>query len=71
MKNGLEKSGYFSEQQNAMAAQTEIFLGIDLSTQSVKATVIDSSAKVIQEILVNFEADLPHYKTQGRYYKIL
>jgi xylulokinase len=48
-----------------MAAQTDLFLGIDLSTQSIKATVVDSNAKVIQETLVNFEADLPNYRTQG------
>jgi xylulokinase len=51
-----------------MAAQTDLFLGIDLSTQSIKATVVDSNAKVIQETLVNFEADLPNYRTQGMYY---
>ncbi len=48
-------------------AAADLFLGIDLSTQSVKATVINGDAKVIQETLVNFEADLPHYKTQGIY----
>jgi xylulokinase len=42
-----------------------LFLGLDSSTQSLKATVIDSSLKVVHEISVNFDRDMPAYRTEG------
>lgn len=41
------------------------FLGLDSSTQSLKATIIDSSLQVVAEADVNFDADFPAYKTEG------
>ncbi|MCE9613984.1 MAG: carbohydrate kinase [Lentisphaerae bacterium] len=40
-------------------------LGLDSSTQSLKATVIDEALNVVYERTVNFDAELPEFKTQG------
>jgi len=42
-----------------------LFLGIDSSTQSMKATVIDSRLRVVHESSINFDKDMPGYQTQG------
>ena len=42
-----------------------LFLGIDLSTQSMKAVVVNNSKQVVIEALVNFDADIPEYETSG------
>jgi xylulokinase len=42
-----------------------LFLGLDSSTQSLKAVAIDAQFKVAAEFTVNFDADLPAFKTQG------
>jgi len=42
-----------------------LFLGLDSSTQGLKATVINSSLKVVCECSVNFDSDLPEYGTDG------
>ena len=42
----------------------KIFLGLDCSTQSLSAVFIETTTgKVVFEESVNFEIDLPHYKT--------
>ncbi len=46
-----------------------LFLGLDSSTQSLKASVIDDQFKVVAEFAVNFDADLPAFKTQGGVHK--
>jgi xylulokinase len=44
----------------------KLFLGLDSSTQSLSAVVIDlNSRKVIYEKSLNFDRALPHYKTQN------
>lgn len=43
----------------------KFFLGLDLSTQSLKATIIDEKLDVICEESVNFDADLPEFGTKG------
>ena len=44
----------------------KLFLGLDSSTQSLSAVVIDLDArKVIYEKSLNFDQALPHYKTQN------
>ncbi|MDD4871970.1 MAG: xylulose kinase [Kiritimatiellae bacterium] len=45
--------------------RAKYFLGLDSSTQSLKATIIDSHLKVVNECSVNFDSDLPKYKTTG------
>lgn len=44
---------------------TPLFLGLDSSTQSLKAAAIDPSLNVVAEFTVNFDTDLPEFKTQG------
>jgi len=41
------------------------FLGLDCSTQSLKATVIDEHLKHVAEILVNYDIDLPKFKASA------
>ncbi|MFX1478048.1 MAG: carbohydrate kinase, partial [Promethearchaeota archaeon] len=42
----------------------DLFLGLDCSTQSLSYVLIDfSSKKIIERDRVNFDDDLPHYKT--------
>ncbi|TBU37301.1 D-xylulose kinase [Dichomitus squalens] len=40
-----------------------LFLGLDLSTQGLKAVLIDSEGTLIHESSVNFDRDLPSYPT--------
>ena len=40
-----------------------LFLGLDLSTQQLKAIVITENGSVVHESAVNFVNDLPHYGT--------
>ncbi|MBN1675209.1 MAG: carbohydrate kinase [Kiritimatiellae bacterium] len=42
-----------------------LFLGLDSSTQSLKAMAIDPQANVTHEYAVNFEQDLPEFETKG------
>lgn len=42
-----------------------LFLGLDLSTQSLKSTVSNITCDVICEKTVNFDRDLPKYRTQN------
>ncbi|GLT65207.1 hypothetical protein SLA2020_376510 [Shorea laevis] len=46
-----------------------LFLGFDSSTQSLKATVLDSNLNVVTSQLVHFHSELPHYKTQDGVYR--
>lgn len=43
----------------------KLFLGVDSSTQSLKAVAIDEGKNVVGEYGVNFDVELPEYKTQG------
>ena len=45
--------------------ELDLYLGIDLSTQSCKATLIDSSLTVVNSVTVSFGDDLPQYHTNG------
>ncbi|KAG9014379.1 hypothetical protein FRB94_012785 [Tulasnella sp. JGI-2019a] len=42
-----------------------LFLGLDLSTQQLKASVIDAHENLIQECAVHFDTDLAHHGTQN------
>ena len=43
-----------------------MFLGLDCSTQSFSALIIDANkGTIIHEASVNFEGDLPHYQTSS------
>ena len=43
----------------------ELFLGLDLSTQALKAIIIDAAGRTRFEMAVNFDRDLPGFKTTG------
>ncbi|XP_044474527.1 xylulose kinase 2-like [Mangifera indica] len=49
--------------------QDSFFLGFDSSTQSLKATVLDSNLNIFTSELVHFDSDLPHYKTKDGVYR--
>lgn len=49
--------------------QGSYFLGFDSSTQSLKATVLDSNLSIVAREMINFDADLPHYKTKDGVYR--
>lgn len=42
-----------------------LFLGLDSSTQSLKASLLSKNLDIISELAINFDADLPHYGTKG------
>ncbi|PWN21951.1 putative XKS1-xylulokinase [Microstroma glucosiphilum] len=48
-----------------MASSSPLFLGLDLSTQALKASLLDGSLHVLAEVAVNFDAELPEYGTKG------
>ncbi|XP_038046512.1 xylulose kinase-like [Patiria miniata] len=49
-----------------MAGSLEnLFLGFDFSTQQIKAIAINDALRVVQEFLVQFDNDLPEFRTQG------
>ncbi|RZB40981.1 FGGY C domain containing protein [Asbolus verrucosus] len=41
------------------------FLGLDLSTQQLKAAVVDNNLQIIHEALVMFDSELPEFRTHG------
>jgi len=43
--------------------QNPLYLGLDLSTQQLKAILISNDLNVKHEIAVHFDNDLPHYDT--------
>lgn len=51
--------------KKAARASKGLFLGLDLSTQALKALVIDGRNRVCGEALVSFDRDLPEFKTRG------
>lgn len=46
-----------------------LFLGFDSSTQSMKATVLDSNLRIVCSEAVHFDTELPHYKTKDGVYR--
>lgn len=44
-------------------APSPLFLGLDLSTQGLKAILITEDSNVVHESAVHFDRDLPHYGT--------
>lgn len=42
-----------------------LFLGIDLSTQKLKAVILNSCLVIVDELIVDFDADLPHFNTKN------
>lgn len=48
-----------------MNGSSPLFLGLDASTQALKASLLDSDLNVLSELEVRFDRDLPHHKTTG------
>ncbi|KAK1392991.1 Xylulose kinase [Heracleum sosnowskyi] len=46
-----------------------LFLGFDTSTQSLKATVLDSNLNIVCTEIVNYETEFPHYETESGVYR--
>nr|GMD93907.1 xylulose kinase-like [Ipomoea batatas] len=46
-----------------------LFLGFDSSTQSMKVTVLDANLNIVATEMVNFDSELPHYKTKDGVYR--
>ncbi|WVF67792.1 hypothetical protein IAT40_002553 [Kwoniella sp. CBS 6097] len=42
-----------------------LYLGLDASTQSLKASLLSENLDVRAECAIHFDTDLPHYKTKG------
>ncbi|ORY30996.1 putative xylulokinase [Naematelia encephala] len=42
-----------------------LFLGLDCSTQSLKASLLSADLDILREVAVNFDKDLPQYGTKG------
>uniref|UniRef100_A0A7N0VMW5 Xylulose kinase n=1 Tax=Kalanchoe fedtschenkoi TaxID=63787 RepID=A0A7N0VMW5_KALFE len=49
--------------------QDALSLGFDCSTQSMKATVLDSDFRIVHSEAVYFDAELPHYETKDGVYR--
>nr|XP_024659496.1 xylulose kinase [Maylandia zebra] len=49
----------------ASAPRAPLYLGLDLSTQQLKAVVIDGELRVVHQSGVQFDAELPEFRTQG------
>ena len=47
--------------RRASTAADALYLGLDSSTQGLKATAIDRNFKVISTAAINYQKDLPHY----------
>jgi hypothetical protein len=45
----------------SVAASERLYLGLDSSTQGLKATAIDADLKVHASFAINYQKDLPHY----------
>lgn len=42
-----------------------LFLGLDSSTQALKASLLDEQLRVLSELTVRFDDDLAHFGTRG------
>ncbi|XP_015258514.1 PREDICTED: xylulose kinase [Cyprinodon variegatus] len=42
-----------------------LYLGLDFSTQQLKVVAIDGDLSVVHQDAVQFDSELPHYRTQG------
>lgn len=48
-----------------MSNDNNLFLGLDLSTQGLKCTLIDESMQTVYERALKFDRDLPEFNTKG------
>ncbi|MCL4124730.1 UNVERIFIED_CONTAM: hypothetical protein GTU68_050016 [Idotea baltica] len=52
-------------EDDASKPKCKTYMGLDLSTQQLKAIVVNHDLKVQQEVAVQFDNDLPEYRTYG------
>jgi xylulokinase len=45
--------------------EQKLFLGLDSSTQGLKCTIVDAELQIVYERALNFDRDLPQFKTSG------
>jgi len=57
--------------QRSSLPEDSLFLGFDISIQSLKATVLDSNLRIVLSETVHFDSELPHYKTKDGVYRDL
>lgn len=48
---------------STMPVTDPLFLGLDLSTQQLKAVIITQDSAIVHESSVHFDKDLPHFST--------
>ena len=50
----------------------DLYLGLDCSTQGLKATIISGSdpGNIVHHAAVNYDSDLPHFRTAGGMHKV-
>jgi xylulokinase len=46
-----------------------LFIGLDASTQGLKATVVDADLRSVGDFAVNYDLDLPEFRTDGGVHK--
>jgi len=46
-------------------SNSRLFLGLDSSTQGLKATVINQDLEIVCDAALNFDGDLPEFETEG------
>jgi hypothetical protein len=56
-------STVFLTLSSSIAMTEPLFLGLDLSTQQLKALLIDETTAVVHNFSVGYDKDLPHYGT--------
>jgi len=49
--------------------QSKLFLGLDCSTQGLKATAVDEDKNIVYNHQINFEKDLPQFGTTAGYHQ--
>lgn len=49
----------------SLALPNDVYLGLDLSTQQLKCTVINVTHRVLYEDAISFDRDLPEFGTSG------
>jgi xylulokinase len=47
----------------------KLFLGIDSSTQSLKAVLLNEKRRIVSDVSVSFDSDLPEFGTKGGVHK--
>lgn len=67
-QNDLTERRHIHQNGTSYCPKGALFLGLDSSTQGLKAIIIDVSTKVVYEEGINFDKDLPQYKTTGGVY---